>query len=142
MRTRPPAFILRLMRYKPLRGKLKIGPEDRLSIDYANMLRVAAIEGRLQGVFTHPANELCFGHKTGVKAAISRAMGMIVGTPDYLHLKKDGSLAMEAKAPGSGKQTDNQKDFQAWCEEQGIPYRLFTTVKEGEAILMEFGFVR
>ena len=128
------------MRYASLRGQIKLGPEERLCIQFAAELRAAVLEGRFKGVFAHPANELAYGHKTGIKGAISKAMGMIAGTPDYLFLQRSASLALEAKAPG-GTQTPNQRDFEEWCVLNLIPYEVFRTVEEGLSILKERGFL-
>ena len=137
---RTPAFLLRLMRYEPIRGRVKLGPEDLLCIEFANILREKTLTGDLRAVWSHPANELCYGHKTGVKAAIARAMGMHIGTPDYLFLSPWGSLALEAKSK-RGTQTRNQKDFEQWCLQIGVPYKIFRTVDEGLDALRGAGMV-
>lgn len=127
--------ILRLMAYHSLSRGLKLGPEDLLCLDFATRLRVATIESRLTAVWTHPANELA---TRGVAAAIARALGLITGTGDYLFLWENGSAALEAKAP-KGSLTDNQKDFQTWCARERVPYFVFRSADEGEAILRGLG---
>lgn len=131
------AAILRLMFFRPV-ANARIQPEDAMCIEFADELRAATIEGRLRAVWIHPAQELCFGHKTGVRAAISRAMGMHVGVTDYVFLWADGSAALEAKH-GRGKLTDSQSDFATWCAHLGIPHRVFRSAAEGLGELERLG---
>jgi hypothetical protein len=138
----PPTFlasISRLMARAPL-SNLRLKPEEQLAVEFANTLRQATLEGRLSAVWTHPANEIA-GRRDKlamIRYAIAKAMGLIDGTADYLFLWKTGSGAMEAKVGKNGQQT-NQVDFQCWCEKMGVPYRTFTSVDEGMAILREWG---
>lgn len=138
----PPSFlssITRLMFYKPLRS-LRIKPEEKLAIEFANALRAATMEQRLQCVWTHPANEVAGRQNklAQIRYAIAKAMGLIDGTADYLFLWGTGSGALEAKVGKNGQQ-DNQIDFEIWCTKMGVPYRTFTTVSEGLEILAEWG---
>ena len=133
-----PTFLVRLMSYAPLSGRLRIGPEDSMAIDFATRLRIATLEGRLRAVWLHPAQELAHGHRNGVAGAISKALGLITGVGDYLFLWDIGSAALEAKSK-VGQQTPPQKDFQAWCELNNVPYHVFRTADEGEAILRKLG---
>jgi len=123
-----------------MRGRVKIGPEDALCIEFANVLREMTLTGQLRAVWSHPANELCHGHKTGVKAALARAIGMHVGTPDYLFLGPDNSLALEGKSE-RGSLSPGQRDFEQWCLQIGVPYRIFRTVEEGLDALRAQGMV-
>lgn len=129
--------LARLMAHKPLRGA-RPGPEDAMCVEFANELRVATLEGRMIGVWFHPAQELCFGHKTGVRAAISRAMGMHVGVGDYAFLWADGAGVLEAKHGRNGL-TDNQDDFARWCELAGVRHGVFRSVSEGLCHLSAWG---
>ncbi len=136
------AAILRLMACNPPRG-MKIKPEERLAIDFATALRAFTIEGKLRCVWTHPANEIA-GHQgrlAQMRYALAKAMGLIPGTADYLFLWKDGAGVLEAKVGKNGQQP-NQIDYEAWCMEMGVPYRIFTTVDEGVAILREWGVLQ
>lgn len=111
-----------------------------MCVQFASNLRVLTCEGRLAAVWFHPANELCFGHKTGIRAAISRAMGMHVGISDYIFLTGTGSYALEAKH-GRGSLTANQTDFRAWCQAQGVAFTVFRTVDEGLDALRGWGLL-
>jgi hypothetical protein len=128
-----PAILIRLMRYTGLSDTPR-QPEDAMCVHFANTLREATLKGTLRAVWTHPAQELCFGHKTGVRAAIARAMGMHVGVSDYVFLWSDGAGVLEGKH-GSNGLTTGQKDFRTWCEMQGVRHGVFRTVEEGLAHL-------
>lgn len=137
--TTPP-FLISLMQYASLSRGMKIGPEDAMCVQFANSLRKMTLEGNLHAVWVHPANELCFGHKTVLRAAVSRAMGMHKGISDYLFLTGSGGFALEAKH-GKGKMTDNQSDFAQWCALESVPHRVFTSVDQGLDALREWGVI-
>lgn len=130
-------FLVRLMTYTRLSQRVRLGPEDLVSIEFANRLRVATIEGRLRAVWTHPANELA---TRGVAAAIARAAGLITGASDFLFLASDTSLALEAKSL-TGSLTPGQRDFRDWCAAQGVPFHVFRSADQGEAILRARGLL-
>lgn len=135
-----PVWLARLMAYNGLSPRLRIKPEEDLTIRYANALRFAALEGRLSAVFTHPANELA-GHSTSTaRSAIARAMGLISGTTDFLFLADGRCLAQEAKI-GRNDLTPKQRDFQRWCEASNVPFRTFRSVEEGLDQLRELGLL-
>lgn len=129
--------LLRLMHYQPLARPAR-QPEDAMCVEFANALRAATLDGSLRAVWLHPAQELCFGHKTGVRAAISRAMGMHVGVSDYVFLWDGGAGVLEAKHGRNGL-SPGQKDFRDWCKQQGVSFGLFRTVDEGMAQLRAWG---
>ena len=132
-------FIVRLMSVRPIRWKKTPGPETILCESFSNWLRAETLEGRIQGVWTHVPNEI--GYMSQSKSAqfiyaIAKAMGMIVGSPDYVFLTKSGSLALEAKS-ANGNQNPSQKDFQSWCENESVPYHIFKTLDQAQKILKE-----
>lgn len=133
-----PNYMHRLMAYTGLARGLKLGPEDAMAYGFANDLRKATLEGHLRAVWTHPANELANGHRTGVKSAIARALGMHTGTSDYLFLWSDGSAALEAKSP-DGSLSPSQRDFRDWCNANGVPFYVFKTAQDGLNILRGLG---
>lgn len=125
-----------------LSGALKLGPEDRICIEFANRLRAWTIEGKLRAVWTHLGNEVAGGTKNAmIRYAIARALGLISGSADYLFLWDGGCAAIEAKAL-KGTQQPNQLDFQAWCQARNVPYFLIRSADEGEAILKQLGALR
>jgi hypothetical protein len=136
--SRVPAWLVRVLAYVKLSPRTRVQPEDAMCVQFANALRAATIDGKMTGVWLHPAQELCHGHRTGVRAAISRAMGMHVGVSDYLFLWEDGAGALEAKHGRNGL-TPGQDDFRAWCESQGVRHAVFRSVDEGVAILRAWG---
>jgi hypothetical protein len=135
-----PSFLVRLMHYAGLSRGTEVQPEDNMCVIFANQLRELSLQGKLRAVWLHPANELCFGHKTGVRAAISRAMGMHVGVSDYVFLTGSRGFALEAKFGKNGL-TDNQKDFREWCAHADVPHRVFRSVEEGINALREWGLI-
>ena len=135
------AAIARVLARAPL-GRLRLQPEEALAVAFADELRRAVLEGRLRAVWTHPANELA-GRRSGlseIRYAIAKAMGLVHGTPDYLFLASDRSGALEAKT-GTGTQQQNQKDYETWCLAVGVPYRVFRSIEEGLAILVDWGML-
>lgn len=132
------AAVLRLMLTGKL-GAVKLGPEDRITIEFANRLRAWTIEQRLRAVWTHIPNEVGGGTKNAkIRYAIAKALGMIPGASDFIFMWGAGSAAVEMKAP-DGRQTANQSDFQIWCESEGVPYHVAKSADEAEAILRRLG---
>lgn len=134
-------FMVRLMSVRPMRWRKEPGPETRLGEAFSNWLRAETIEGRIRGVWTHVPNEIGYqGHSKAAQLvyAVAKALGMIVGSPDYVFLGSNGSLALEAKSK-TGTQTPGQKDFESWCAEEKVPYRIFKTLEQGQTILKEQG---
>lgn len=132
------AAILRLM-FCPRLGAVKLGPEDRISIEFANRLRAWTIERRLRAVWTHVANEVGGGTKNAkLRYALAKALGMISGCSDFIFMWDSGSAAIEMKA-ARGVQTDNQSDFQKWCEAENVPYHVAKSADEAEKILRDLG---
>lgn len=139
----PSLNVVRLMSWRPFKSRSKHPrPEQDLCIEFANRLRALELDGRTSCVWTHVPNEIGWNRNKVAQTiyAAAKAMGMIVGTADYLFLAADGSLALEAKSK-SGTQHDGQKDFEKWCGEKGVPYAVFRTVEEGIEILRQHGMV-
>ena len=144
--------MLRLMT-APNTAHLKFGPEDSEARRFAARLRIWTMEGHVRGVWTHVPNEMAgesgSGHadpevrkslrrKAQIRYAVAQALGLIIGWSDYVFARKDGSLALECKS-AKGGQRSGQEDFQRWCEDEGIPYRIFRTAEEGWDILVAEG---
>lgn len=132
-----PAFILRLMAYRPVheRGRFRLRDEDRECIAFASELRVATVEGRLGAVWTHPPNQLA---GQGATKAVARAMGLIPGASDYWFVWHGGGCLIEFKTD-DGKQDQAQKDFEAWSSAIGVPYYLVRSAKAALQILRDHG---
>ncbi|EEQ92750.1 Hypothetical protein OINT_3000038 (plasmid) [Brucella intermedia LMG 3301] len=132
------AAILRLMLPGKL-GAVKLGPEDRITIELANRLRAWTIEQRLRAVWTHIPNEVGGGTKNAkIRYAIAKALGMIPGASDFIFMWGAGAAAIEIKAP-DGRQSANQSDFQKWCEAENVPYHIAKSADEAEKILRDLG---
>ena len=106
----PSISVVRLMDWRPFKNRSKSPrPEQELCIDFANRLRALELDGRTKCIWTHVPNEIGWNRNKVAQTiyAAAKAMGMIVGTADYLFLAADKSLAMEAKSQ-SGKQHEGQ----------------------------------
>lgn len=138
----PKIHVVRLMNWKPFKTK-KPKPEQIICTEFANQVRMLTLDDKLDGIWTHVPNEIGWSPNRTAQMlyALAKSMGMIVGTSDYIFLKSNGSLALEAKSK-TGKQHPGQKDFQQWCEDNDIPYRVFRSSDEGIAILKEYGFIK
>jgi len=139
----PSLNVVRLMDWKPFKRRSTKGhPEQDICIEFANRLRALELDGKTRCVWTHVPNEIGWNRNKVAQTiyAAAKAMGMIVGTSDYLFLSADGSLALEAKSK-EGSQHNGQKDFEAWCKEKGVPYALFRSADEGIELLRKHGMI-
>lgn len=119
----------------------RLGPEDTLSVYVAGDLREWSLTGRLDGVWFHVANEIAGGIKNAaLRYAIAKNMGMVPGTPDFVFISDSGCVLIELKSK-TGRQSEPQKDFQAWCESQKIPYYLCRSREQVEAALIKEGLL-
>ena len=119
----------------------RLGPEDTLSVYVAGDLREWSLTGRLDGVWFHVANEVAGGSKNAaLRYAIAKNMGMVPGTPDFAFLSNSGCVLIELKSK-TGRQSEPQKKFQAWCENQDVPYYLCRSREELEAALIKEGLL-
>lgn len=133
---------VRLMDWRPFVTR-KPKPEQTLCTEFASQLRALTLEGKMLCTWTHVPNEIGWSNSRAAQIiyAAAKAMGMIVGAPDYVFLASHGSLALEAKSK-TGRQHDRQVDFEAWCGEQNVPYEIFRTVEDGMAILRKYGMIK
>jgi hypothetical protein len=146
-------YLLRLMT-RPNADHLRYGPEDGEAKRFADRVRQWTMEGHVRGIWNHVANEIAGesgGHadeavrkslrrKAQIRYAKAQALGMIVGWSDYVFCRSDASLALECKSARGG-QREGQQDFERWCIDQNIPYRIFRTAEEGWDILVEEGYL-
>lgn len=122
-------------------GSLVLQPEEQIAAAFGATLRAGALDGRLSAVFCHVPNEIAGRRQSRtaqIRYTIAKAMGLIEGAPDYLFLWQGGSGALEAKTR-TGRQTDGQHGFEAWCERESVPYRIFRSAEEGLEILEGWG---
>lgn len=131
------AILLRLMDYKTFKGRT--GPEDRLSIEVATMLRVATVEGRLFGTWTHiPHEAAARGKFANIHMAKARALGLIKGSCDFVFVGPDGSGWIELKTD-TGSLTPAQRDFRDWCQAIGVNHAVCRSVEEVRENLISWG---
>jgi hypothetical protein len=114
--------------------RLKLLPEQALTVRVADMLRLHTIHRRLKGVWFHIPNE---GKRTPYDGAVIKAMGRIPGAPDFIFIGEWGSLLIELKV--DSPQSEPQQYFEYWCKEQRVRYVICRAVDEVENILRECG---
>lgn len=114
----------------PKRGSLKIGAEDTLSNELAVWLRMLYLEGILNAVFVHIANEAA-----GKLAMVRKKyIGLVSGCADWIIVSKDTSLFLELKVKPN-KQSKNQVLFQEWCDDEGVHYAICYSIEEAQYII-------
>lgn len=133
--------LLRLMDYKFFRGR--VGPEDRIAIDVATMLRVATIEGRLSATWTHIPHEVGGGKgkSSQIRYALAKAMGLIAGSCDYVLVWPGGGGWIELKTP-TGSLNPAQRDFRDWCAATSCRHAVCKSTDEVEKTLISWGVLR
>ncbi|MFZ3481806.1 hypothetical protein [Sphingomonas sp. 3-13AW] len=146
-------YLFRLMD-RPKADHLRYGAEDTEAKRFVDRVRVWTMEGYVRGIWNHIANEIAGesgGHadeevrkslrrKAQIRYTKAQALGMIIGWSDYVFCRSDRSLALECKS-SRGAQRPGQIDFEKWCTDQQIPYRIFRTAEEGWDILVEEGYL-
>lgn len=137
----PPQWLITLLSYTPFYGQAK--PEAQLCLYICEQLTRLAVNGKLKGVFFHVPNEGALGKVT---RALFKAMGVISGVPDYIHLKADKPLLIEIKTL-KGATSKRQREFRMWCALHGIPCVEISAGDPGQAwalyqaVLVEHGFM-
>lgn len=123
------------------RGKLNwswhLDPEQRLSIEFADIMRDLTLKGVYRGLWGHLPNE---GKRHQIVGAIMKAMGMISGQPDYFFMWEKGHGVIELKF-GNGKLTETQWHYQLWCEAENINHAVCWTAQEAVSKLAEWGAI-
>lgn len=131
------ATMLRLMAYKTFKGRL--GEEDRLSIEVANFLRVATLEGKLLGTWTHVPHEVAArGKFANIHMAKARALGLIKGSADFVLAWPSGGGWIELKTK-TGSLTPEQRDFRDWCVAKGVHHAVCRSLEEVQEKLFSWG---
>ncbi len=144
-----PHWLYKLMHRENLGRSLRIGPEDRVCITFADNLRVWSLEGRLKATWTHIPHEVGGGAGRGSEAryAVAKALGLIAGSGDYVFVAPDGPGGwIEAKRPKDGKSAAGRLNpaqvmFRDWCALAGVRYEVMHSPEEGEAILKKWGML-
>lgn len=128
-----------LLRYltPPTSRTIKFSPEDRLSYEVNVYIRHLNLEGKLRAVGVHIGNE---GKRSPAAAHKLKMMGMLPGAADWVFMAYGRNLCIELKVK-DGKQSDNQLDFERYCQYSGVPYYVCHSVPEVERYLRQFGFL-
>lgn len=117
----------------------RLKPEELLSCKVASLLRKLAIEGKLNCVWAMVPNELgASARNVRVLYAKASQMGMVPGTVDFVFLAESRGFAIELKAE-TGRQSDNQINYERWCLTVGVGYHICRSVDEVIAALKEEG---
>lgn len=151
-------YLIDLMMCPSFKGRLE--PEEEVSLWCASGLRQLTRERRLRAVWCCVPGEQKQGGRLGaMHQARVVALGFVPGTSDFLFLWDTGAGGIELKveepqasllAPGGkpglrkGRRTyqrPRQKDFQRWCEEQGVKYAVCRRWGEMRAVLEDWGRV-
>ncbi len=138
-----PARLANFLRPIALSRSAKLGPEDRISIEFATRLRVWTINGDLRAVWWHTPNEVGGGRgkSSALAYAIASNLGAIAGAPDFVLIRDGSAFLIEMKRPG-GPMTTGQERFQEWCAWAGVRYAVCYSADEAERLLRESGFLR
>lgn len=115
--------------------RLKLHPEQRLTVQVADMLRRYILQGKLSGVWFHVANE---GKRTTYDGALIKAMGRIPGVPDFVFMGTWGHGLIELKTD-DGTQGEAQVYFEHWCGLQKVRYVICRSLDEAEITLRSWG---
>ena len=136
-----PYAITTLMSRSKLNWKWKIDPEQAECIRFADMLRIAAKEGRLKCIWFHCPNE---GSRHVITALILKAMGLLSGVLDYCFLGKEKGVIIEFKRadkPCPKDFKDSQKLFAIWAQSFGIPVYLHNQAEDALESLRREGLL-
>lgn len=149
-------------------GNLRLHEEQRLSVDLYHALLAEYRAGRLRCTFSCVANELPIPSFTEqlrkIAVAIGtkrRAMGALVGTPDWSFIWPGGGGWVELKVPGGdpritkvqrkngqtfrsvktakGRLSPEQEVFRSWCQKVGVNHAVCTSVESVLATLIGWG---
>lgn len=137
-----PLYLISLMQRTAVpmvwgRRRVILKAEEQMSVELADKLRELTLQKKLACVWCHLPNE---GKRGLLTAIIVKAMGMIPGAADFLFCWGEGSAFIELKA-GKNKQSDHQKNFQAWCEDNDVPYALCYSAEEAISKLKQWGLI-
>lgn len=118
----------------------KLNPEAAVQVRFADQLRLLSLENKLKCVWFAVSNEIGnVKYKPGYGVYL-QALGKISGTPDMIFLWENGCGAIEFKSE-KGRQTNEQKLFQKWCESQKVDYRVARNLDEANNILKSWNLL-
>jgi hypothetical protein len=104
--------------------------EQKICVEFANEMRMLTLAGNFPYVWFHIPNEFLPSARKNYSFDLKlKHMGKISGVPDYCFTSSTDSFFIEFKA-NKGKQTENQKIFQAWCTTTLVDYLLCYSAQE------------
>lgn len=127
--------LFRLMNRDKIPWQCKLKSEEIISIEFADALRKATLEGRLKAVWCHVPNE---GKRHVFVAMIMKAMGLLSGALDYWFIWDTGGCVIEFKA-GKNKLSEFQEYFFTWCESKNVPKAVCYSPESGLEVLKKLG---
>lgn len=127
--------IERLFSKIPILGRLE--NEDLICYEFAKKLQRMTRQGDFNTIWFHVANEFD-GTPNPKFGAKLKGLGKLAGVADYIFLWDGGCGAIEFKTP-TGRQSQGQKDFQAWCKDHNVLYEVARSADEAFDILKEWG---
>jgi len=95
-------------------------------------------------LFFSVPNEATVKGKTGAdfgRAINLKKMGVLPGVSDLVIGHRGKMYCLEVKNE-KGRQSDNQKNFEAWCADCGIPYVLVRSIDDVQKTLKDWGIVK
>lgn len=120
----------------------KYESEDYITNQLAIALKGYVLEGKLEGVFFHVPNEVMMSSQKDMLGAKKKhALGAINGAPDFIFTNGDTTLFVELKVKG-GRQSENQRMFEAWCKGYNVRYVICYSVEETINVLNQHGFIK
>ena len=115
-------------------ARLRLKPEEKLTIECADFLRLTLPRGAL---VLHVPSE---AKRSRAGWAVQQAMGYINGVPDHLILARGEMFFIEYKTGKNGL-TAAQIDFGIWAEDQGYRFAVVRSLDQLEKTAREWGIV-
>ncbi len=111
--------------------------EQKICVEFANHMRQLTLTGKFPYIWFHIANEFLPSARKNFSFDLKQKhMGKISGVSDYCFMSPKDSFFIEFKTV-KGKQTDNQKMFEEWCDTKKVPYYICRSAKEGIDLVEE-----
>jgi hypothetical protein len=109
-------------------------PENQLSADLCTALNRLRDADMFDAMFFHVPNEFHAFKNRMAAWAIKKAIGCVLGAPDWVIVWRGGVLLVELKAAKTQKAAlnamrDGQRDFAMLCDKYGIPYEVHISVE-------------
>lgn len=77
--------------------------------------------------------------RSKIAGAIAKSMGLTKGAPDLALIRPLGRVAFIEVKKESGRMSPEQKQFQQYCREWGVPYGVCRSVGDVSTFLQDIG---